>query len=506
MIKRGVVTGGCALVLALATAPSVSAADGEVSLQILPKEVRVAAGSDAQVVVVVDNPTKRGLKGLSISGVVPSTVTLEPAIQGPLDVPAGASKAVTFTVSRSDSGTLPATVLLKADYEQSTPDGLVPRVAIGEFQVSGQAAESTADVGKVTIHAPAAAVDEFRDQQVLVAVTNTSTSPIRLSGVTPEAPDESALEIVPVTPSEGRVIPPGDQIFEEFEIALAADAAVRSGEEVVAWTVTLEWGRDFNRTSEQLVTQTVKLGVFSESELGEFLKLPSLLFLPGFVLLMTLVLLSKVEPYRAPGFADVLTKDVATGAFLTVLGSLAIGASYFQLYGRDIRAGYSFNDVIALCWLGLCAAAIGKLGWALYAWGRDRARAERTPAPGDDALQALTKLGRRGASLEQPEAFVKARSERVWVYDSPVEDRRVVGPKIGYKFVKPDEHLDERINACRNEKRADLLAKALKDGVAAEKLKVFWSPQEPGEVTDLRKIPVDKLDLPEKRSSIVDVV
>jgi hypothetical protein len=271
-----------ALALAAAAAAPGAAQAADVTLRVSPETVKLLPAGSAEAVVVVDNPGPKPLRHVVVSIVAPASVEVEPKRTKAMTIPVEADVVTRFTLRQTSAGALPATALVRADYRVSrgAHEPLRSKVLVTSLPVVLQEAQPLDQVAKVDVRSGLETLDDFHGGDVVLVVSNTSAGAIRVTKVRPREQEGVSVDVgdfsrpLWIRPAHQRAIP--------VSVSLDKGAALRSGPDVLLFTVDLAWGeRAHERTGSIVVSRDVKFGVFAESEVAELLKIPSFLVLPG---------------------------------------------------------------------------------------------------------------------------------------------------------------------------------------------------------------------------------
>jgi hypothetical protein len=161
----------------------------------------------------------------------------------------------------------------------------------------------------------------------------------------------------------------------------------------------------------------VNVGILGESDLLKMVGIPSLLFLPGFLMLSTFLFLwtRAASGTRAdPAF------NLPESALISITLSLIAAKTYPWITGaihhpRDyLQGGYGLQDVFQL-WFG--SVCLGAIAWIAAAGGvsiqgrirRERQKVQRAsiiPIDTDSPVQILNKMTRNGIKFPLPQVDV----------------------------------------------------------------------------------------------------
>jgi hypothetical protein len=209
---------------------------------------------------------------------------------------------------------------------------------------------------------------------------------------------------------------------------------VEPGQHLVVVTADLSWLQAGHmQTGTVTATNQFSASVLGESEIVALLGIPSLLFLPGFLVVITFRLLWSLSP--GGEFSFLKLKSVQFW-FITISVSLIIVLLLYPLLpgGTALGVGtYSLAD-IAYIWvssilLGAAAYGFERLRRTAFAWWHSR----KFPAKGDEAIVVLEKLARRHRSLLLPHVRFKSdhtNSQAFLLPTDPKDHVSLVAPPI----------------------------------------------------------------------------
>jgi hypothetical protein len=357
------------------------------------------------------------------------------------------------------------------------------------------------------------AVETLLDRQVghaYLVVQNKAEMPITITAISLFA----SPEISYTTAAWGNGFTLAAQQARTLPITLTAADALLPGKQTVLIQVDASW--ESNGQPQQgtvVLKKEVTLGVFGESELLGIFSIPSLLFVPGFVLMGMLILLSgKVYPKALPlGLAlDVKQPEFwflsITASLITVLiypwltwsTSTLLSFILRQPIGaRDFTRIYGFHDILILWLLALIAsvvlwAVISACIWGWRYWvalceeqqrkaeeqqrrAEEQLRADLTPAATDTAVTALRKIADNKSPLTLPQKSLVQEGKTVPVFVLPTafpESGKVwVAPPIVVRLLEKSE--------ARQKQLDDLLREPNQTATILSRLTEWLDPAKP---------------------------
>jgi hypothetical protein len=503
-----------ATLAALGQAEDAWAADAspQVTMRISPETAELSPEGVARVIVVVDNASAKRVTEVEVSIVVPAALSSKPKTIGPLTIRPGGAVASQFTLRQTSVGALPATALVRANYKVRAARRQAPlkQILVASLAVASHQADPLDHVAKVDVRSGLTALDDFHGGDVVLVVSNTSAGTVRVTDVRPQEKEGVVFELESFAKPK-RVLA-GHQVAIPVAVSLSRDAAVRSGEEALLFTVELAWGGgDAPRSGSVVVTHDVTLGVFGESDVAELLKIPSFIVLPGFLFIVTLALLWRVGAHfkRLPN--EPILGNVTAFAYFIVVSSMLLILVYWLRTKRDLRGGYNFSDIIAVSRdaivIAILVFVVGYAGhFAYLQWRFPTDRDRNSP------ITVLKKLGRQGLGLELHKVTIKegAVKGKAFLYER--RDRegvvRAVGPAIAVKYeVGGDAALHADVNRYRDAKDdPGGLAKRLEKARKVNQIRVRWLIPEQDGPKELTFVAAENVEVDDAKTMVVEEV
>ncbi|WP_143148527.1 hypothetical protein [Nitrosospira sp. Nsp11] len=314
-----------------------------------------------------------------------------------------------------------STAILWADYEGGDLSKDENEIATGSFSVT--TSKLNPELFKVEAKANFASLYEGQDGNVLLMITNGTNNTIKLNASTEVQGNPLSTTVIPIEGSSTTVsktmsttdssqiistmasttVPPHGGVVIPYKVT--ADKKVSPGK--FFGLIQVDAQTDCGPSIHRVVSYEVTLGVFGESDLLRFLKVPTLLFLPGFLILTLWMLLwrFKVFGWRV----SFLAKPTSTDEFIisgadTEFWLLAITFSLILFFASDTMAiGYTkpYNlEDIAKVWgaslvisLFLYVTLLGVDRWRVRRAAEKTARLTLTP--NDDVLTVVAKMQAR---------------------------------------------------------------------------------------------------------------
>ncbi|MCP4326892.1 MAG: hypothetical protein GY791_00435 [Alphaproteobacteria bacterium] len=243
-------------------------------------------------------------------------------------------------------------------------------------------------------------------------------------------------------------------------------------------------------------SQAIEIGVLGESELLNLLGVPSLLLLPGFLLLITWRILQAVRP--SDGAGEFFLKPTEAD-FWAVAIALSLGFAFaypwltwLLLPGgeRNYLISYGLRDLVyvysAAIVLGILTFGLWRLQAAIRAKLAAAELARTVPVAGDGEVDIVQKLAAAGGAIDLPLAHLKntAADQALFILSpwSSAETLWLAPPMritIKDRFDKPEDQRDAYNALERITTDGDVDAAAaqsiLSDGLARGWWNVAWS-------------------------------
>jgi hypothetical protein len=460
----------------------------EVELEVAPASVGLAPDGSARVLVLVRNRAAVELRDVRLSWF--SDADIDVAVEAPASPVVVPYSALTWVLrlSATEDGPAAGRVHLRIDYvwEREAGTGPAPGVVVGSLEVQPrhpQPAESVAEVG---IETALTSLNRYRPGLIYLVVSNTAGVPIRVKKISPQGPGFVTFEGPEL--GEGATLAPGEA--RAFPYQVRVPGRVRPGKHLLLFDVDLEW-EDAGRlwTRREIVTHEVEVGVFGESGILTAVGVPSLLILPGVLMLLTVKLL-----WRSDGSQGEFPLKVtsAEAGLIAVTLSLLTALVYPVVTGwagtpRNYLEGYELWDVM---WVWFGSVVVAAAGYLLVVggtrlWTRAAAELEawrkrrRTPSDGDPiaVLRMLNRLG-LGLKLPRVDAEIQGQVRRGYVL-VPLEEGEEtiwIGPNIVVEWrAGAEDALQREVERhLTAEGSPAALADLLNQGRARGELKVAW--------------------------------
>ena len=416
-----------------------AAAGDDELLQASPSAVPLAPGEAADILLVLRNPRSAPLGDCQLTSFTVTDVQVPAALPKGLRLEPNDRRAWPVRILQASQGRMTGTLDFRLDcarLAKSDPGG-VPggrETAIVPIEIQERAPEPIEKIAELRIETTLDELDDHHPGLIFLVVKNISSVALTITGIATHQPDFMKLTVPGLTPP-ATLLPQASTLYS---IPVSVDGKVQTGKHRVVLEVAASWTKSGRPGAGSLVAaHTVNVGVFGESALLQLVGIPSLLFLPGFLLLSTFALLwTRVIPAKKSK-TDGAALSVPELTLLSITLSLLAALAYPRITAalgapRDYLYRYGLVDVFYV-WLG--SVTIGAVAWVgvvgggrlwrrivRYREDRTRARSEqerlrRTPATTDTPLAILDKLTLNGVAfpLKQVEVLRDGSQQRAFL-------------------------------------------------------------------------------------------
>jgi hypothetical protein len=486
--------------------PAITHAQGAVTTEVVPRSIDVPENDAAQARLILRNRTPDTLASIAITPVTNTRTKIEiaPAFDSSARVEPGGDLVWNVSVSRGAADPVDGDVNLEIHYRQlrhESPGGL-PQVAYTTLQVKRL---DLADLADVKIETTLDALDQQHPGKIYLVITNKSSQSITVRDVRGSVPGFITIDTQQVRDSI-RANPAAFTFLPHqtgaIPIAVEAASRVQPGTHLLVFTIDLGWGKNGQTGRRSVVaTRSINVGVFGESVLVKVLAIPSILLMPGVLILVVWGLLWKWGVLKWKKDLGQFPVDVSSPVslqFWVVSISISIVAVAFYMWTfNNVLALYGLADLVWLWLLSVFVfgAGVYLAGALIRRWYLHRV----TPGAADTPVDILRKLGRRDRSmrLEQRE-FKVAGDKTVMLYLlTPVDDRITTvwaAPAIELRWLKPQTNANA---AASRELKKGIEAILEPDGNGdAEELATLLSKAEKAAYVALRWLPAGNISTP----------
>ena len=456
-------------------------------LEIQPTEVTVdpSTGTDAPIVILLRGAPHVVFAGARLDFIAPAGIRAK--ITRAPQRPFTDEMSWRLDVNGSNAAPCPCKVVVLATYETVTSPGTHSTTA-GTVSVTLLPPVAATSALKVTLLPAEGSIDELTPLALNLQIENPTRRTVDIDGIQRLTPQYVDLE----TPGPKAVtIKAGTSAILPLR-ATTTLAIPGTYPLIVAFRARFRGGPP---VSETVVAQSkVTLGIPGVGEALQFLGIPSLLFLPGVLMIVTSAALYSLVSRRPP--IDVKQPVLlALAVMLSFAAALIYPALTQHWFGapRNYLHGYDLRDVAVLWVLSVAAGGIAGAFYALAQGWRNRTF---QPNAGDTQLDVLRKLRRhgvRGFNLVQ----VQSRPANAAGAPGPIllvlpfgtvnPGERWLVPRAAVSPANDSQRALDRVTTITDALQAvenstpgadDALLRAVKDGVSKTEITLQWDNQE----------------------------
>jgi hypothetical protein len=348
-----------------------------------------------------------------------------------------------------------------------------------------------------------------------ILVNNKSNYPFTFDKPEIAKPDFLTVAIAPM--ADRTSVPPHETKRVPIDIGILQTGKSRVGDWLILASLTLRRGEGVDeRTGTAVVEQKVTVGVPGVSDVLKALDLPSLLLVPGALVLATWSLLLGGGSAAKPKWLEWKSSSFW---LVSITISIVVFAVASMIWGTNFLVAYNVDDVGKL-WLGCVGGGAGTfLVYRVAEWGLSRYRAMRAeaerqarePLGTDKPIAIMRKLSRANLRfyLESYLRSVAGLQQEIFKIDFPAPDGMAWAvPQMLVRRRQDNQAAKDsiqRINAANDQADdgRDTLVAALELGLANDWISLAWKA---GELSGPRLLPEDELGEANGRNSPIKFV
>jgi hypothetical protein len=385
----------------------------DIAVDIIPNTVSIPpnqqngqqdhTSNEVQVEVEITNLSNNTLQALQLcwfTNVAVTVTATNGSSSGKCFVPLintlapGAQQTWDVKLAQTKDRLIPGNVEFRINYKRPVngqPSGVVDRTTFASLSVQGLKPEVAQQVASVEVATSLTALNEQQPGQVYLLVTNTSDFQLQVNRLISEGPDFITLDIRGFrdasngqqqagnaqqqankcnnvanesrdeVPTGSLLIPPRQSIT--IAIAVSTSCPVQPGNQLLVFQIGIQWQDEGQLQTGNLVAhQVVQVGVLGSSEILTLLGIPSFLFLPGFLALITIRLLWQLSTKKPAEDYPLKTLSPEFGLIAVSLSGIAAFlyppiTQWFTHVRRDYLVRYDLSDIVHI-WLASVGLAI----------------------------------------------------------------------------------------------------------------------------------------------------
>jgi hypothetical protein len=446
-----------------------------VAVEVQPSSIPASVSySVVQARVILKNPTSSAIKGLMLSAMTNDGFEIEIGTQTAKSLRAGQSAVWSIKIKNLNRARIPGSILLDAEYRAAGGD---TQHAFATVAITSEPDGSTKPI-EASIEGNFDSVSEQRPGTGSLLVTNNLSVPVEVSvqSRTPlntfVAPVIDSFEVAP-------------RSVTSKEIKLSAQKQITPGTYYVVFELEAQWKLGASTEKRRLVvSKQATAGVFFESEVLKALGVPSLLVLPGCLVIFTMQLLLTLGVWGLKNDSKLPQLTVSSPGFWIVAisfsGLFAIGYAYVTDHNYLIRYG---PEDLRNVWL--VSIGMGIVFYLLLAGSTAKHRRDYIPTADDSPTTILKKLSKNRLTILRPEVQFKLNGVDLkgYVVERIDDDQTKVWviPSIDTYWDNTAEALkaqEEFQKGVDSRSEPESLAKQLDDAIQRSYVSVRWASKQ----------------------------
>jgi hypothetical protein len=455
----------------------------ELRLEVQPADIilDMTTGLVGRLRVLAHNSSSTEVTG-KLNFIAPSGLVAK-EVESP-SLPAAGDLAWLVEVTATESLPSPAKLVIEFAYTFRT--GPAPTIAVTVATITLPSPQSLAGNIKAGLAPAEGSVDEFKPFDLRLQIDNPTRRTVEIGPITTLAPSPTYIDLKPG--QHTTTIPPGSSISVPLQVT--AKAAIPG-----TYALMVGFNARFLNppgASEPMTAQSkVTIGIPGVTDALQFLGIPSLLLLPGVLMILTFL---TVWPWLT-GRPEV---DWKKPALLLLAVLLSFGAAYaypvvtkeWGGLARDYLRGYELRDVIYV-WAGSMAIGLGfAIVVSLLYWigiGLRRLANSNEPQTTDQPLDILKKMRHHRAAFKLPAKRLASDPNADWKLALPfgqtggqywLVQQGLIRPTAVPMAAARGTKIQERLEAIDNSTPGaiDRLIEEIEAGLSAEELTQQWDP------------------------------
>ncbi len=463
---------------------SIASASETITLSFYPDSIALLPGENLTGLVIVENNSKQPIRKMKLASFTEVGVKVSVAFPDKQFLAPSGSLSWTYMVTRLYEGLSEGDVFFRLEFQQitgKTDDDLVPGVVIGKLAVKERiyTAIELSTIANLQIDTNIEKLIEKRPGKIFVSVANKSSRIINIAELRTQAP--GFVSVDKITIDQPIELKPYNT--KVFPLSVAIRDHVQPGKHYLFIEVDIAWQQK-GQLYEATLTSAKEFvaSVLGESDIMQIFKIPSLLFLPGFLILTMFLWLWKFSP-KAPELMKASDPEFWMFSILLSFITAVVYPAITHLLGekRNFIEAYGFRDIANIWIFSLIFATFLWILIALAIKGYRNYKAEKIAEyifnDKDNELVTLRKLERNNMSLELERGEFK--NQTLYKLQEPENGKFLAAPaiKIAWevdftdsdrkKYLELSEHLSERTPIIE-------MVNLLHSSVVNKKVKLTW--------------------------------
>ena len=396
-----------------------------ITVEVRPQKVNLQGSRPVTVVVVARNTSAEPVRDLTLSWITPLDLDLSGSDLEGVDLPPFGETAWTLSLNPAEGSTLAGEIDFRVDYKWEMAENGSPtisRVQWVSLPVETAERPILEQVATLKVDSTTGTINEQRPGTIYLLLANVYPAPVNIESLLIDTAGG-----LTVTYDQNRfplVLEPGDQV--SIPVAVVPGNRVQPGAHLLLIKVPLSWQHNGELQRGTLAaTQGVEVGVLGESDILTLLGVPTLLLLPGFLIIFTMRLgwlLGKSAEEKKEFPLSPLKIDFWFFAIITSLVAAAVYPLATTILGnpRDFLQGYGLIDIyyiftgsVLFGVLVITAARAIVYVRQVNQAQQDAAQAAKIPKSDDLPPAALNRLALQGLDLNLSRVRIKLENEEV---------------------------------------------------------------------------------------------
>lgn len=352
----------CGLVSGMALADSLGTDGNGIVLEVIPKKIVLSAKSSVEAIAIIQNDSDVSLSDLRLTCLNLNDLNVDIAAPNQKKLNVNGAIAWVLTFSKINVTNDPINVIIRVDYFRGEKKHAISGIKTTMLPIEKQNMRYKKNMIDLEVVGAFDKLFESKVSKGFLIVKNIANHAVVIKKC--KANTASFIEIDFLTQMNNAMIQPISELLIPFHVQ--TKDAVHPGLHTIAFTVTYqahENGIFFDR--DVVKTKDVFVNVLGESEILTLLGVPSLLILPGVLVVITFSLIHNA--FHSKNKIEVKLRSHRYW-FIAISASIAIGFLYpllTQLIAvrRNFIEGYGLKDII---WVWGFSILIG--GTAYMIW------------------------------------------------------------------------------------------------------------------------------------------
>lgn len=432
------------------------AGTSDIQLEIKPLKILLAQEEPSDVLIIARNTSSSLISNLQLKWLSDTDVAIRNNLPNDASIQPNGTLAWSVRLTQDTKKRTDGSIFFMLHYDKKGTTGIKGSfgVALATLEVQSRPPDAVNKMAEVVIESALDEIQEQRSGDIYLVVKNISNVPITLAQIKGDKPDFITLDI-PSINAKGLSIDP--QKAEVLKIPVKVGDKAHPSKQRIVFTAPFSWIKSGQAGSGSLIVPyTVNVNILGESDLLKLLGVPSLFFMPGFLMLeVILILLKRVTPAQKKQVEFSASEVILISVTLSLVAALL----YPHITGtigqqRNYLTGYGLKDIYLL-WFG--SITIGLVFWsamtgclALINKYKEYKKAvkerQRMPSEKDSPIEILKKLSLNNIKFPLTQVKVRIKSDEMqcFLISSEITDKAWVAPHIIARKTETVAHEDQQ--------------------------------------------------------------